>query len=106
MGTTPDTRIWTDEWYQYGKEQSDDLQYLLSVDENSFDPKAVWGEKSGNGMGGFHPISWYQYYDGGRAFYTGLGHVEDVYSDPAFLDQLYGAIWWAATGRGIPAPQI
>ncbi len=27
------------------------------------------------GMGKFHPLAWYQEYDGGRAFQTALGHL-------------------------------
>jgi type 1 glutamine amidotransferase len=101
METTPDARVWTDEWYQYGEEKIDDLQYLITVDEKSFDPKVKWGDNVGEGMGDFHPLVWYHNYDGGRAYYTGLGHVPSTYSDPVFLDQLAGAIWWAATGKGI-----
>ena len=26
-------------------------------------------------MGDFHPVAWYQEYDGGRAFYAALGHL-------------------------------
>ncbi|WP_307719516.1 ThuA domain-containing protein [Massilia aurea] len=45
------------------------------------------------------------YYDGGRAFYTGMGHMAATYRDPVFLHHLYGGIYWAATGRGIGAGQ-
>ena len=48
-----------------------------------------------------HPISWYQEYDGGRAFYTALGHLPATYSDQQFLHHLYGGIYWAATGKGL-----
>lgn len=101
METMPSSRVWTDEWYQYQDATVDDLNYLITVDETTFDPKVQWGEKIGNGMGEFHPISWYHDYDGGRAFFTGMGHVPATFSDPVFLDHLYGGIWWAATGRGI-----
>lgn len=101
MEVTPARRVWTDEWYQYGQEMSDNLTYLISVDEKTFDPKVKWGDNIGEGMGDFHPMAWYHHYDGGRAYYTGLGHVPATYSDPVFLDQLAGAIWWAATGKGI-----
>lgn len=97
----PDRRLWTDEWYQYGEEKIDDLNYLLTVDENTFDPKVKWGDNIGNGMGDFHPISWYHNYDGGRAFYTGLGHVPATFGDLIFLEHLFGGIYWAATGKGI-----
>ena len=46
---------------------------------------------------------WYQYYDGGRAFYTALGHLSGAYSDDNFLHHLYGGLYWAATGNGFRA---
>lgn len=95
--------LFTDEWYEYGPARSDQLVYLLSVDESSYRPYAKWDGREGKGMGSFHPVSWYQYYDGGRAFYTGLGHLAGAYDDPAFLHHLFGGIYWAATGRGIAA---
>ncbi|MFK7983953.1 MAG: ThuA domain-containing protein [Saprospiraceae bacterium] len=101
MGRMPKRLMWTDEWYQYGEEKIDDLKYLVAVDEQTFDPYAKWGDNEGKGMGDFHPISWYHEYDGGRAFYTGLGHIPAIYSDPIFLDHLYGGIYWAAKGKGI-----
>lgn len=103
MERFPKRMIWTDEWYEYQKPyKSDDLKFLIGVDEKSYDPKASWGaDNKSVGMGDFHPIAWYHNYDGGRAFYTGLGHIGLVYSDQTFLDHLYGGIYWAATGKGI-----
>jgi type 1 glutamine amidotransferase len=97
----PDERLWTDEWYEYGEEKIKGLNYLLSVDETTFNPKADWGRVAGTGMGSFHPLAWYHNYDGGRSFYTGLGHMPSKFSDPAFLEHLYGGIYWAATGKGM-----
>ena len=34
-------------------------------------------------MGSFHPIAWYHRFDGGRAFYTELGHTDESYAEPA-----------------------
>lgn len=101
MGRMPKRLMWTDEWYEYGPEKINDLKYLVAVDEKTFAPYAKWGDNEGKGMGDFHPISWYHEYDGGRAFYTGLGHIPAIYSDPIFLDHLYGGIYWAAKGKGI-----
>jgi type 1 glutamine amidotransferase len=50
-------------------------------------------------MGQLHPVAWYHNYDGGRAFYTALGHVPTIFSDPAYLEHLYAGIFWAATGK-------
>lgn len=92
-------KLLTDEWYEFGPEKTQGLNYILSVDESSYNPKVQWGEKKGAGMGKLHPIAWYHNYDGGRAFYTAFGHVYTVFSDPAFLNHLYAGIFWAATGR-------
>jgi type 1 glutamine amidotransferase len=91
-------RLWTDEWYEFGPEKVNDLTYVLTVDESSYDTKAQWGEKKGQNMG-MHPMAWYHNYDGGRSFYTGLGHMPAIYSEQSFLDHIYSGIFWAATGR-------
>jgi type 1 glutamine amidotransferase len=96
----PESSLWTEEWYDFGKELSPNLHYLLSVDESTYDPKAEWGDNKSLGMGKFHPIAWYQNYDGGRSFYTGLGHMGVSYENKAFIEHLYGGIYWAATGKG------
>lgn len=109
----PNTLLWTDEWYEFGEEKVNNLNYLITVDEDTFNPDVTWKNKDvdnngnkidriGNGMGKFHPISWYHEFDGGRSFYTALGHIEKVYENQWFLDHLYGGIYYAATGKGIP----
>jgi type 1 glutamine amidotransferase len=92
----------TEEWYQYDAPRTK-LNYLLSVDEKTYKPYAKWGAKEGKGMGDFHPIAWYHEYDGGRAFYTGLGHLPATFTDTNFLHHVYGGIYWAATGNGFTA---
>jgi len=96
---------WTDEWYEFGPDQSKDLKTVLAVDENSYNPKADWAANpqrpavSGKGMGAFHPIAWYHNFDGGRAFYTNLGHVPNDFTDPSYLSHITAGIIWAATGK-------
>jgi len=91
--------LWTDEWYEFGPEKVTDLHYILAIDETSYNYKAEWGPKKGNGMGKLHPISWYHNFDGGRSFYTALGHVPAMFSNSVFLNHLYAGIYWAATGK-------
>ena len=93
--------LWTDEFYDFHPANIDSLNYLLTIDESTYDPKANWGSKKSDGMGEFHPLAWYHEFDGGRSFYTALGHIPAVYRDDAFLAHLYGGIYWAATGKGI-----
>ncbi|HXI01409.1 MAG TPA: ThuA domain-containing protein [Sphingobacteriaceae bacterium] len=75
----------TDEWYNY-KNLNTNTHVLLSLDEKSYT-----GGKNGN----YHPIAWYHNYDGGRAFYTGLGHTEESFKDPLFIKHLAGGIKYA-----------
>ncbi|MDQ2076150.1 ThuA domain-containing protein [Marinimicrobium sp. ABcell2] len=97
----PKRFLWTDEFYDFGPELSENLNYILTVDEDTYSPAADWGRVSSEGMGEFHPLAWYQYYDGGRSFYTALGHVPATFGDDLFLEHIYGGLYWAATGRGI-----
>ena len=93
------SKLWTDEWYEFGPEKVTGLKYILAVDEASYNPKVQWGEKKGEGMGKLHPVAWYHPYDGGRSFYTALGHVPAIFSDTGYLEHLYAGIFWAATGK-------
>ncbi|MER2490843.1 ThuA domain-containing protein [Catenovulum sediminis] len=97
----PEQFLWTDEYYEFSEGLNENLNYILTVDENSYSTDAQWGELSAKGMGDFHPIAWYQQYDGGRSFYTALGHMPAAYQQEIFLNHLYGGVYWAATGKGM-----
>ena len=101
MERFPKKLLWTDEWYEFKEILSKDLKYLVAVDEKSYNPVVKWGDNESKGMGAFHPISWYHPYDGGRAFFTALGHIPLTFSDQTFLDHIYGGIYWASTGKGL-----
>ncbi|QDV33357.1 Trehalose utilization [Tautonia plasticadhaerens] len=51
---------------------------------------------------GREPLCWTRERDGGRVFYTSLGHQAD-FEEEAFLAMLADALFWAA--RGEPAPR-
>ena len=76
-----------DEWYNF-KWISTDLNVLIAIDENSYDAGPAK-------MGDNHPMAWYHKYDGGRAFYTALGHTAESYQEPLFLKHLLGGIKYA-----------
>lgn len=101
LARMPKRFLWTDEWYEFGAAKVPGLKYLLTVDEKTYAPEADWGRVAGDGMGDFHPISWYHNFDGGRSFYTNLGHIEAGWKDDLFMTHLYGGIYWAATGKGL-----
>ena len=94
-------KLWTEEWYEFGEEKVKGLQYILAVDETTYNPKVNWPvrNKKGEGMGKMHPLAWYHQFDGGRSFYTALGHLPTNFSNEAFLSHLYAGILWAATGK-------
>jgi type 1 glutamine amidotransferase len=91
--------LWTDEWYEFTDEKITGLNYLLAVDEESYSPKKKGSHVSGKDKSNLHPIAWYHEYDGGRSFYTALGHLPSVYQNQIFLDHLYAGIYWAARGK-------
>ena len=82
----PEAWTRTDEWYDFNALPAASVNILASLDESSY---------QGGQMGANHPIIWYHEYDGGRAWYTGLGHTNETYAEPAFLEHLAGGILWA-----------
>ncbi len=81
----PDTWERKDEWYNF-KSMNPDVKVLITIDENSYK-----GGKNGDN----HPMAWFHDYDGGRAFYTELGHTEESFSEPLYLQHLLGGIQYA-----------
>lgn len=77
-------KVWKrfDELYNF-KWIGTDLHVLITIDENSY----TGGENGEN-----HPMSWYHEFDGGRSFYTALGHDEKSYKDPLYLQHILGGI--------------
>jgi len=74
-----------DEWYNF-KWIEPGLHILITIDEKTY---------TGGANGDNHPMSWYHEYDGGRAFYTALGHTDESYVDPLYLGHLLGGIKYA-----------
>jgi glucose/arabinose dehydrogenase/cytochrome c551/c552/type 1 glutamine amidotransferase len=79
--------VWhrADELYNF-KKINPEVNVLMTVDETSYE---------GGKNGGHHPMSWYHEYDGGRAFYTALGHTEESFSEDLYLKHLLGGINYA-----------
>lgn len=67
------------------------MHVLLTIDETSY---------QGGEMNGDHPISWYHTFDGGRAWYTAMGHTSASFAEPLFRAHLWGGILYAA---GLPS---
>jgi cytochrome c len=47
---------------------------------------------TGSRMGADHPVTWCQDFDGGRSFYTAMGHAAGSFTERYFLHQLLGGI--------------
>jgi uncharacterized protein len=81
----PDVWERTDEWYNF-KNLNPDVTVLMKIDETSYT-----GGKNGDN----HPMAWYHSYEGGKVFYTELGHTNEAYSEPLFLQHILGGILYA-----------
>ncbi|RDV16189.1 PKD domain-containing protein [Pontibacter diazotrophicus] len=75
----------SDEWYSF-KNLNTNANVLLTIDEKSY---------KGGTNGENHPMAWFHEYDGGRAFYTGLGHTDESFKDSQYLKHLVGGIQYA-----------
>jgi PKD repeat protein len=95
---TPWERV--DEWYNYKSPEfaspevpdgdysprAGGVHVLATVDESTY------GEEDGNETNDDHPISWCQRYDGGRSWYTGMGHTAASFTEANFLKHLLGGL--------------
>ena len=81
-GVAPTMRR-VDEWYYF--DDYDPRSTLLIT----LDPQSI-GEKDVNP----NPVSWAREFEGGRVFYTAMGHTPETYSDPNFLNHLAGGLAW------------
>ena len=83
----PDRWIRTDEWYNYQSNPRGNVHVLATLESTSF---------QGGSMGHDHPISWCQNYEGGRSWYTGLGHTSETFEEPLYIEHILQGIRYAA----------
>jgi type 1 glutamine amidotransferase len=74
-----------DEWYCYRSAPSPSVRILGRLQESSY---------QGGTMGANHPIMWCHEFDGGRAWYTGMGHTQETYGEPLFQANALAALIW------------
>jgi type 1 glutamine amidotransferase len=79
----PATMRRTDEWY-YFDDYNPEAHLLLALDP------ATIGEADVNP----NPVSWSHEFEGGRVFYTAMGHTAESYADRDFLNHLAGGLAW------------
>jgi cytochrome c len=78
-----------DEWYNFTANPRKDVHVLATLDETTYNPGP-------DAMGEDHPIAWCSNYDGGRSWYSALGHKAEYYDEPLLLEHILGGILWAA----------
>ncbi len=81
-----------DEWYDFKANPRPNVRVLASLKPDSY---------QGGGMAD-HPIIWCQEFEGGRSWYTELGHTEGTYDELMFRRHLTEGIVWAANARPRP----
>ena len=101
----PDAWSRTDEWYNYqspvnpvvngggtdyNPRNTEGVHVLLTMDETTYN------EDDGNTTDDDHPISWCKKFDGGRSFYTGLGHTQASYAEAGIRSHIAAGIEIAA----------
>jgi len=80
--------VWTDEFY-YLRDMPAGLHVLLAGDPSALvDPQKPAGETT-------RPLAWCRPFEGGRTWFTTLGHRKEAYADPAFEKHILGGIQWA-----------
>ncbi len=96
----------TDEWYNFQdisepvvngsatvadfSPRASQVHVLATVDESSYD------EQDGNTVDDDHPVAWCSDFDGGRSWYTAMGHTEASFADADFRRHLLGGLQTAA----------
>lgn len=81
----PKQMVWKDEWYNFSLVE-DGLTILLWADEASY----IGGE-----YGKKHPIAWIRDFEGGRSFYTALGHFSYHFTDEIFRKHLEAGLLYS-----------
>jgi cytochrome c len=98
----PDRWAISDELYNFKANPRSTVHVLQTLDESSynFQPHPFirnWGGL----MGEDHPITWCQIYDGGRVWYTGLGHDANIYANHDSMAMIVQGIKWSAGKWGL-----
>ena len=70
------------------------MKVLATVDESTYD------EEDGNTIDDDHPVAWCSDFDGGRSWYTAMGHTQASFSDAQFRAHLLGGLRTAAGVAG------
>jgi type 1 glutamine amidotransferase len=93
----PSEFTWNDECY-FTDHNNPDIKPVLVTDRAKLDdPDKV--KYPGEQFPETVPLAWYHTFDGGREFYTVLGHKPEDYTNPVLLRLILGGIQWAMGGK-------
>ena len=109
----PGTYNKVDEWYNYQSPvnpvvggggtdynpRNSGVHVLMTVDESDYVE-----EDGSDGVDDEHPISWCRRIEGGRSWYTGMGHTDESYDEANYLSHILGGIEVAA-GEDVDSPE-
>ncbi|MCU0785944.1 MAG: ThuA domain-containing protein [Verrucomicrobia bacterium] len=84
---------WTDEFYYV--DNIPDGRHVLLVGDLTTVKDAGKAQFPGKAFGDDYPLAWRHEFEGGRAWYTSLGHKKEHYSDPKLSKHILGGIRWA-----------
>jgi cytochrome c len=84
----PDKFERNDEFYNF-RYVNENVKVLVKIDEKSYE---------GGTNGDNHPMSWYHEFDGGRAFYTAMGHTNESFQEPLVLHHIRGGLRYVLGG--------
>ncbi len=88
-----ETWQWKDEFY-FLNHLEPGLHVLLSGDRAQLkDPSQ--GKNDGEQIEGQSPLAWCHEFEGGRAWYSALGHSKEDYAKPEYTKHILGGILWA-----------
>ena len=88
---------YTADWTNHDKSVTglSGVRVLLRVDEKSYDPvRDAFKTRGGKPMGIDHPVSWIREFEGGRFFYTELGHEVKSLNTKFGHQHLIEGLYW------------
>lgn len=88
----PPVWAWEDEFYLL-HHMNPDLHVLLAGDLSTIKDDKL-KEFPGDIFGHYFPLAWCHEFDGGRQWYTALGHKDEHYADPNLIKHIEGGIRW------------
>jgi cytochrome c len=80
---------WSDEWYDFERLYGG-ITPVLTIDRQSYQNAKTQG---------ITPIAWAHEYDGGRSFYTNLGHDAANYTNEKFEQHILGGLHYVVQGK-------